>query len=158
LWMGEPDHIQHEAALGSPEHLAVLAQADAHVGLVVEAVSELRAAGEDALLLVGSDHGHQTVDGVVDVDAELIAAGLKAGGTSGDVVAVSNGTSVLIYVRPDCADRVPKIRSFLQGCDWAGRILGSDELPSIGQAPAACLAFAVSMRESDAPNAYGVPG
>src|SRR5262245_36706582 len=91
LWMGEPDHIQHEAALGSPEHLAVLAQADEHVGLVVEAVSQLRAAGEDVLLLVGSDHGHQTVAGVVDVDAELIAAGLKTGETSGDVVAVSNG-------------------------------------------------------------------
>src|SRR5262249_14963308 len=81
LWMGETDHIQHEVVLGSPEHHAVLAQADAHVALVVDAVSRLRAAGDDVLLLVGSDHGHQTVEGVIDVDAELIAAGLKASAT-----------------------------------------------------------------------------
>ncbi len=158
LWMGEPDHIQHESMLGSPEHHAVLAQADAHVALVVEAVSRLRAAGDDVLLLVGSDHGHQTVEGVIDVDAELIAAGLKASPTSGDVVAVSNGTSVLIYLRPDRIGKLSEIHSFLQGCDWAGRIIGPDELASIGQAPEACLAFAISMRENDAPNPFGVPG
>jgi arylsulfatase A-like enzyme len=158
LWMGEPDHIQHETALGSPEHLSVLAQADAHVGLVIEAVSRLRAAGDDVLLLVGSDHGHQTVDGIVDVDAELVAAGLKESQTSGDVVAVSNGTSVLIYVRPDRVNRVPKIHAFLQGCDWAGRVLGAGELASVGQAAEACLAFAVSMRESDDANAFGIRG
>jgi hypothetical protein len=158
LWMGEPDHIQHEAALGSPEHQEVLAQADVHVGLVVDAVARLRAAGEDVLLLIGSDHGHQTVDGVIDVDAELVAAGLKANATSSDVVAVSNGTSVLIYVRPDQGDRLPKLRSFLQSREWAGCVFGPDELASIGQAPQACLGFAVSMRASDEPNAFGVPG
>jgi arylsulfatase A-like enzyme len=158
LWMGEPDHIQHEAPLGSPEHRAVLAQADAHVGLVVEAVARLRAAGDDVLLLIGSDHGHQTVDGIVDVDAELVAAGLKDSTSSGDVIAVSNGTSVLVYVRPDCAARVPDIAAFLQGCDWAGRVLGANELASVGQAPEACLAFAVSMRESDDANAFGIRG
>ena len=63
LWLGEPDHIQHELPLGSPEHRAVLAQADAHAGLVIEAVGRLRDAGDDILLLVGSDHGHQTVTG-----------------------------------------------------------------------------------------------
>ena len=38
LWLGEPDHMQHELALGSPEHRSVLAHADVHVGLVLEAV------------------------------------------------------------------------------------------------------------------------
>jgi len=146
LWMGEPDHIQHETVLGSPEHLAVLAQADAHVGLVVEAVSRLRAGGDDVLLFVGSDHGHQTVEGVIDVNAELISAGLKASETSGDIIAVSNGTSALIYVRPDQAGKLPELDSFLRRCDWAGRVIGPDQLASFGQAPEACLAFAVSMR------------
>jgi arylsulfatase A-like enzyme len=158
LWMGEPDHIQHETELGSPEHLAVLAQADAHVGLVVEAVSRLRAAGDDVLLLVGSDHGHQTVEGVIDVDAELVAAGFKASETSGDVVAVSNGTSVLIFLRPDQQEKLPALRAFLQRCEWAGQVLGPGELASVGQAPDACLAFAISMRATDAPNAFGIPG
>ncbi len=158
LWMGEPDHIQHEVALGSPEHHAVLAQADAHVALVVDAVSRLRAAGDDVLFFVGSDHGHQTVDDVIDVDAELIAAGFKASATSGDVVAVSNGTSVLVYVRSDQTAKLPELRAFLRTCEWAGEVLGPDELASVGQAPDACLAFAVSMRATDAPNAFGIPG
>ena len=158
LWMGEPDHIQHEVALGSPEHHAVLAQADAHVALVVDAVSRLRTAGDDVLLLVGSDHGHQTVEGVIDVDAELIAAGFKVSATSGDVVAVSNGTSALIYVRPDQTAKLPELRSFLQSRVWAGEVFDPDGLASIGQAPDACLAFAVSMRATDAPNAFGIPG
>jgi arylsulfatase A-like enzyme len=158
LWLGEPDHIQHETALGSPAHLAVLAAADAHAGLVIDAVARLRAAGDDVLLCIGSDHGHQTVDGVIDVNGELIAAGLKASPASGDVVAASNGTSVLIYVHPDHADRVSNIRTFLDGCGWAGRVFGPDQLMEVGQAPDAALAFAVSMRASETPNAFGIPG
>jgi arylsulfatase A-like enzyme len=158
LWLGEPDHIQHEVALGSPEHRSVLAHADANVRLVIEAVDRLRASGEDVLLLVGSDHGHQTVEGVVDVDAELVAAGIKASQGSDDVLAVSNGTSVLIYVHPDHAERLPEIRSFLGSSEWAGQVFGPDELGSVGQAAEGCLAFAVSMRESEATNAFGVSG
>src|SRR5262249_32747338 len=45
-----------------------------------------------------------------------------------------------------------------KGRDWVGRVLGADELASVGQAPEACLAFAVSMRESDAANAFGIRG
>jgi arylsulfatase A-like enzyme len=158
LWLGEPDHIQHEVALGSPEHRSVLAHADANVRLVVEAVDRLRASGEDVLLVVGSDHGHQTVEGVIDVDAELVAAGIKASEDSHDMLAVSNGTSVLIYVDPDHAGKLPAIRSFLESSEWVGQVFGPDELGSVGQAAEGCLAFAVSMRESDAPNAFGVSG
>ena len=38
LWLGEPDHIQHNAPLGSPEHLAVLREADRNAGMVIDAV------------------------------------------------------------------------------------------------------------------------
>lgn len=158
LWLGEPDHIQHEIALGSPDHHAVLREADAHVGLVLQEVSRLREAGDDMLLLVGSDHGHQTVDGVIDVDAELVSAGIKPSPTSTEIIAASNGTSVLIYVRPDEVDRLAEIRAFLATRDWVGQVFGPDELASVGQAAESCLAFAVSMRASDAPNAFGVPG
>lgn len=158
LWLGEPDHIQHEVALGSPEHRSVLAQADANVRLVIESVDRLRASGDDVLLLIGSDHGHQTVEGVVDVDAKLVAAGIKASQDSHDMLAISNGTSVLIYVHPDHADKLPTVRSFLESADWAGQVFGPDELGSVGQAAEGGLAFAVSMRESEGPNAFGVPG
>ena len=45
LWLGEPDHIQHNAPLGSPEHLAVLREADRNAGMVIDAVDRRRAAG-----------------------------------------------------------------------------------------------------------------
>jgi arylsulfatase A-like enzyme len=158
LWLGEPDHIQHEVALGSPEHRSVLAETDANVALVIEAVDRLRASGDDVLLFVGSDHGHQTVEGVVDVDEELVRHGVKASRSSDDVLAVSNGTSVLIYVHPDHTNRLRAIRAVLEDSDWAGRIFGPDKLCSIGQAAESCLAFAVSMRESRDKNAFGIPG
>ena len=79
LWLAEPDHSQHEMQLGSPEHLAVLHDADRNAGRAIAAVDALRAAGDEVLLIVGSDHGHETVSGVVDIEAELIAGGLKSG-------------------------------------------------------------------------------
>lgn len=158
LWLGEPDHIQHEAPLGSPEHLSVLAAADVHAGLVIDVVARLRDAGEDILLLIGSDHGHQSVTGVIDIDAELVAAGLKWNANSDEVVAVSNGTSALIYVHPDQAALIPRIRAFLDASEWAGEVFGPHDLDRVGQKPDGGLAFAVSMRASEALNAFGVPG
>lgn len=158
LWLGEPDHIQHEVALGSPEHEAVLTQADAHVGLVVDAVNHLREGGDDVLLLVGSDHGHQSVAGVVDIDADLVAAGFKASSASDDIIAASNGTAALIYVHPDRAAAIPDLRAFLRGCDWVGELFGPDELEKVGQAAGNGLTFAVSMRASPEPNGFGIKG
>lgn len=158
LWLHEPDHMQHELPLGSPAHLAVLRQADAHAALVIAAVDRLRAAGDDVLVAVGSDHGHQTVAGVVDVEAELIAAGLKAGPTSGDVVSVSSGTAALVYVHPDNGTRIPALSDFLMSSGWAGRVFPPDRLGEVGQAPREGLAFAVSMRAEDGVNDFGVPG
>jgi arylsulfatase A-like enzyme len=158
LWCGEPDHIQHEQPLGSPTHLTVLAEADRNAGAVIDVVDRLRHDGEEILLIVGSDHGHETVSGLVDVEGELIAAGLKSGRHSSDIVAQSNGTATLIYVAPEYAAIRPALDAFLRSCNWAGIVLGADELATVGQAPHNGLAFAVSMRASAAPNKYGVPG
>jgi arylsulfatase A-like enzyme len=158
LWLGEPDHMQHEAPLGSPEQLAALAAADTHAGLVIATVERLRAAGDDILLLIGSDHGHQSVSGIVDIDAELMAAGLKDGPGSDDVMAVSNGTSALIYVHPNRVAVLPALRDFFALRDWVGALFGPDDLAQIGQKPEGGLAFAISMAASDERNAFGVPG
>jgi arylsulfatase A-like enzyme len=158
LWLGEPDATQHSRPLGSPDHLAVLRQADTNAARVVEAVDRLRDGGDDALLIVCSDHGHQTVSKVIDVEAELMAAGLKASRDSGDVVTPTSGTSTLIYVHPNQAGKTDAIGAFLAGRDWVDRVVPAAELSSVGQAPHQGLAFAVSLKSDDQHNAFGVRG
>lgn len=158
LWCGEPDHIQHNTPLGSPEHLATLRQADANAGRVIEAVARLRDAGDDVLLIVASDHGHETVSGVVDIDAELAAARLKANPDSTDVLAMGNGTGALIYLDPAHASRRADLEGFLRAQPWCGALYPAQDLGLIGQAPHYGLAFAVSMAADESSNGFGVPG
>jgi arylsulfatase A-like enzyme len=158
LWMGEPDATQHLRPLGSPEHVDMLRRVDANAGRVLAAVDRLRDRGDEVLLILCSDHGHQTVSGVVDVEAELVAAGLKESRGSDDVITCTNGTSSLIYVRPDRSARVGEIGGFLKGRDWLDTVIGAAELASFGQAANHGLAFAVSLRSDDEPNAFGVRG
>jgi arylsulfatase A-like enzyme len=158
LWLGEPDHIQHNAPLGSPEHLAVLREADRNALMVIDAVDRRRRAGDDILLIVGSDHGHETVSGVVDIEAELIAAGLKAGPESNDIVAMSSGTSTLIYLHADAEPRRDRLGAFLGAQNWAGRVIDAANLATIGQAPHNGLAFAVSLKADASENEFGIPG
>jgi arylsulfatase A-like enzyme len=158
LWLGEPDHIQHNAPLGSPEHLAVLREADRNAGLVIDAVDRRRAEADDILLIVGSDHGHETVSGVVDIEAELIAAGVKAGPESNDMIAVSSGNASLIYLHPDAAHQHDRLGDFLASQDWAGQLIKTADLAAVGQAPHNGLAFAVSLKADAGGNEFGVPG
>jgi arylsulfatase A-like enzyme len=158
LWMGEPDAAQHLHPLGSPQHLAVLQQADANATLVLEAIDRQRQRGDEILCCLCSDHGHQTVSRVVDVDGELVTAGLKESRDSGDVVTATSGTSTLVYVHPNREQRVGEIGAFLARRDWVDRVVAAGDLAAIGQSPRHGLAFAVALKSDDAPNAYGVRG
>src|SRR5271165_5817622 len=158
LWCGEPDHIQHNVPLGSPEHLAVLREADRHAGMVMDAIARERDNGDDILLIVASDHGHETVSGVIDVEQDLIEAGLKHGPDSTDVVAMANGTATLIYLHPEADSRRAALDAHLRAAAWAGSVFAAGELGAVGHAPHHALAFAVSMRSDDGVNAFGVPG
>jgi arylsulfatase A-like enzyme len=158
LWLGDPDATQHNVPLGSPDYLEALKQSDLRAREVIEAVEICRAAGDDILLIIGSDHGHQTVTDVIDIEHDLVAAGLKSSELSRDIVVSSNGTSALVYVHPDCSDRLAALAAHLDQADWVGRVVPASDLELIGQSPLHHLAFAVSMREGDGPNAYGVRG
>lgn len=158
LWLAEPDHAQHEMPLGSPEQLAVLREADCCAGMVIDAVARQRAAGDDTLLIVGSDHGHETVSGVVDVEAELISAGIKSAPDSNDMIAVSSGNASLIYLHPDADNRRARLGEFLSVQPWVGQVFDAVNLTTIGQAPHNGLVFAVSLKADDSENEFGVPG
>jgi arylsulfatase A-like enzyme len=157
LWLGEPDHSQHENMLGSPAAMAAITGADACFGAVRRAVDVRRAAREDILLIACSDHGHQTVEEVIDIDAAFVAAGLKAAGDP-SLVAVSNGTSALIYLHPDRNEDATAVVDFLRSCSWGGAVLEGGALAAVGQAPVGGLLCAIAMRSDDRPNEFGVPG
>ncbi len=158
LWLGHPDTTQHEVPLGSPEHLAALKMADENVGLVIDAVEERRAAGEDILLLVGSDHGHQTISGSIDIGAELVRANLKQSETSDDVVIAPNGTAALVYVNGDDDRKAWAIRDFLLSQHWVDRVIPYSAFSDFGLAAREGLTLAVSMKSRPGKNPFGIPG
>jgi arylsulfatase A-like enzyme len=126
--------------------------------MAIAAVDRRRESGDDILLIVGSDHGHETVRGVIDVEAELIAAGLKQAPDSGDMVAVSSGTSSLLYLHPDAEHRRASVHDFLASQSWVGRVIDAANLSAVGQAAHNGLAFAISLAADVGENEFGVPG
>ncbi|PMR77396.1 alkaline phosphatase family protein [Billgrantia endophytica] len=158
IWLGHPDTTQHAVPLGSPEHLAALKSADEHVALVIDAVDRLRAAGDDVLLLVGSDHGHQTVHSVVDVEAETAKLGYADAITANDLIIVPNGTSVLVYASEAGRPLVPQLTERLAAQPWVGEVLAGSALARIGQTERRGLALFLSLTADHEVNAFGVPG
>lgn len=158
LWLGEPDASQHAAPLGAPAGMAAIAAADARFAEVRAAVEARRDAGEDILLIACSDHGHQTVKAVVDIEAELVSAGLKRDLDDASLISVSNGTSALVYLHPDRALLAEDVLSFLEKQPWVGSVHAGDTLAEIGHAPQDHLLCAVSMASDATPNEFGVVG
>ena len=159
LWLGEPDSSQHKHPLGSPAANAAIAAADARLGEVMAAVDRSRADGDAVLLLAGSDHGHQTVTEVIDINAVLAEAGFKSAGESAEdgLIAVSNGTGCLVYLSPVRTDGA-EVVAFLRAQAWCARLYDAADLPEIGQAASGGLLCAVTMRCDGSENEFGVPG
>ncbi|HWD58445.1 MAG TPA: alkaline phosphatase family protein, partial [Stellaceae bacterium] len=106
MWLSEPDYTGHHSPLGSPQHREAIRAADGCVARVFETVRRLDPAGEDILFMTGSDHGMETVTEAIDVTGLLIAAGIKDGPQSHDVVVAPQGTSATIYFSDAARGRV----------------------------------------------------
>jgi hypothetical protein len=157
-WQCSPDKVGHGAPLLGPDHSAALSAADRHVGMIAETVAKLRNQGDEVLLLIGSDHGMESVGPRIHVSARLVAAGLKDAPDSGEVAVACQGTSALIYVSPDAIDRIPALRDHLRGAEWAGQVLEGSALEALGAKREHGLAFAVDMGSRDRGNGHGVAG
>ncbi|MCC7426537.1 MAG: alkaline phosphatase family protein [Alphaproteobacteria bacterium] len=158
IWLSEPDKTSHNAPLGSSRHLAALALADRNVATVHAAIAAVDPGFSDTLFILCSDHGHETISGSVDIEAELVAAGLKADLTSADIMLAPNGGSALVYAAPGQERRAPEVLAFLRAQPWAGRVVAGNDLAAKGLPAGGALVAAVSMRHDDAPNEFGVPG
>jgi hypothetical protein len=156
LWLANPDLTLHHRPLGSPDHLHALRVTD---GLVADVVEAVRAREDrfDTLLMVGSDHGHETVGRSVHIGDWLSRNGLAAEVRDGQVAVASQGTSALLYAtaaaRPAAEGLLPAMQSEL----WAGTILAGDALAATGLS-ADMLVAAVDTTRHDERNGHGVAG
>jgi Type I phosphodiesterase / nucleotide pyrophosphatase len=158
LWLSEPDYTGHHMPLGSPEHRAAIAGADENVRRVAATIASLDPGGEDILFVVGSDHGMESVDQTIDLDALLVAAGLKRAPRSSDVVVAPNGTAALIYFAEPESARVGRVARFLETEPWAGRVFAGGALGEIGLPTGSPARIAITMKADGRANPYGVPG
>ena len=158
LWICEPDHSQHGLALGSAPHCEVLAGADACAGQVAQAVESRRAAGDDVLFVLGSDHGHETIVEIVPVEELLVSAGLKDARGSGDVVLASSGMGALLYFSASAARRRAALAAWLRAQPWTERVFEGEALASAGLPTGTALGIAVAMAKHEGSNRFGVPG
>ncbi|KAB0268066.1 alkaline phosphatase family protein [Microvirga brassicacearum] len=158
LWLSNPDAAMHADHLGSGTHLDGIACADRSFGQVEDTVAQLRAEGEEILLMVGSDHGQETVAERVAVAARLVDAGLKEAPESTDLVVAPQGGAGLIYLAPHMSARKGEVASFLRAQPWIGQVFVGDEMGHLGQRPDNGLSIAFSMARTDERNSYGVPG
>ena len=158
LWLCEPDHTQHAVPLGSPENLAVLAAADANAGRVADRVEDMDPTGENILMLIASDHGHETITETVDLDALLIEAGLKDGPGTRDVAIAPQGTSATIYLAPEARDREERIVEFLKADPRVGGVVNGAGLALVGMPLDEGPQIAVTGARAGGVNQYGIKG
>lgn len=158
MWLSEPDYTGHHSPLGSPEHKAAIAGADRCARQVFETVRRLDPKGDDILFIAGSDHGMETVSDAIDLDGLLIAAGLKAGPGSQDVVVAPNGTAATIYFAVPDNNRPAEVARFLQRENWAGGVFAGETLATVGLPGHTAMRVAVTLAGDDRVNPHGIAG
>ena len=158
LWLSEPDYSGHHSPLGSPTHRAAIAGADALVRRVFETVRRLDPSGDDILFVTGSDHGMESVTEAIDLDALLVAAGLKKGPGSREIVVAPNGTAATLYFAEPDGALPARVAQFLEGQEWAGEVFAGPALARVGLPTDGAMRVAVSLAGDGAANRHGVPG
>ncbi|MDX6750400.1 alkaline phosphatase family protein [Geminicoccaceae bacterium 1502E] len=158
LWLANPDLTLHGEPLGSPAHREALARTDACVRAVLEAVERRRAAGEDLLLLVGSDHGQETVHEGVDLRAWAARVGLAEALDQGRLAFATQGTAFFVYAMEPEGALAGRAVAALRAEPWVGEVVTGTGLGALGVPDGEGLVAVVDMARIPAANAHGVPG
>jgi hypothetical protein len=158
LWLCDPDHTLHGVPLGSPAHADALRGAERCVAEVVRTVERLRAEGEEILLLVGSDHGQETIGASVDLEDWLAARGLADSLAAGDVAVAGQGTAALLYATERGRAGLIGIFDKMRQEPWAAEIVIGESLAERGFAARGGVVAAVNMARQEQANPYGVRG
>jgi arylsulfatase A-like enzyme len=156
LWLANPDLTLHHDPLGSPAHIEALEGADA---LVAQAIASIREYEDrfDTLLLVGSDHGHETIARSIHIGNWMAANGLAVEIANKQVGIASQGTSALIYAADVARVAVENLLPKMRQQPWAGEILSGAALAATGLSGKTLFA-AVDTTRSDEANTFGIKG
>src|SRR4029077_9304987 len=127
------------------------------VAEVLRTVARLRAQGDEILLLIGSDHGQETIGGVVDLDAWLAAHGLEGALAEGDVAPAGQGTAALLYATARGRDGLLGVLDEMRQEPWAADVVVGESLAERGFATLGGVVAAVNMARQEDANPYGVP-
>jgi arylsulfatase A-like enzyme len=158
LWLANPDLTLHGAPLGSPQHRDALRATERCVSAVIETVERLRATGEAILLLIGSDHGQETVGDYVEIEQWLESRGLGGELVNGQIAVATQGTAALLYATKEGRTALLDALEAMRAERWAGEVVGEDGLVALGHAASGGVVAAVNMGRRDDENGYGVPG
>jgi predicted AlkP superfamily pyrophosphatase or phosphodiesterase len=158
VWLCDPDHTLHGVPLGSAAHHEALHQAERCVGEVLRTVETLRAQGDEILLIIGSDHGQETIGDGVDVAQWLSDHGLADLVAAGDVAVAGQGTAALLYATDRGQKALLAVIEELRAAPWAADVLVGEALAQRGFAAAGGVLAAVNMARRDEPNEHGVRG
>ncbi len=158
LWLANPDLTLHGNPLGSPAHLEALCQTDRCVLEVIRTVEALRQHGEEILLLVGSDHGQETIGECLDLEAWLANEGLASELQAGDVAVAGQGTAALLYATERARSPLLNLLDLIGQQRWAGEVVGQRGLVDRGHLADNGVVAAINMAHRDDVNPYGVRG
>lgn len=158
LWLCDPDHTLHGVPLGSPAHADALRGAERCVAEVVRTVERLRGEGDEILLMVGSDHGQETIGEGVAIEDWLAACGLGELLATGDVAVAGQGTAALLYATDRGRDPLLGVLDDMRRMPWASDVLAGDSLASQRFEAKGGVVAAVNMARRGESNPYGVAG
>ncbi|HEX9558912.1 MAG TPA: alkaline phosphatase family protein [Reyranella sp.] len=158
LWLCDPDHTLHGVPLGSPAHADALRGAERCVAEVLRTVERLRAEGDEILLLVGSDHGQETIGDCVDLEDWLASRGLEGALAAGDVAVAGQGTAALLYATERGRAGLIAVLDEMRQEPWAADVVIGESLAGRGFAARGGVVAAVNMARQPEANPYGVPG
>jgi len=158
LWLCDPDHTLHGVPLGSPAHADALRGAERCVAEVAGTVDALRQKGEEILLMVGSDHGQETIGGSVNIGRWLAEQGLGGMLAAGDGAVAGQGTAAVLYATERGRAPLLGVIEAMREEAWTADIEIGEALLRRGFAPHGGVVAAVNMGRSADANPYGVPG
>lgn len=158
LWLADPDHTMHHVPLGSPGHVDALRHAEKCVSAVHETVSRLRARGEDILLMVGSDHGHETIGRCIDLENWLSDKGAADLVQQGDIAVAGQGTAALLYATDRGRSALLGLLEDMRAEPWAAGVITQPGLDERGHAAQGGVVAAINMAREEQSNPFGVDG